>query len=124
MITMDNVNEASQQEVFDQVARHLLRQGEQSTTEDNGCAYRGDNGLMCAVGCLMTDRQYTITYCDFEEHTASSLPGVNGSTGELLDELQLIHDGSDPLLWGQELSKLAHRYHLNTDALKENTNES
>lgn len=124
MITMDNVNEATQQEIFDQVAAHLLRQNERSRTEKNGCAYRGDNGLMCAVGCLMTDEQYKLIYRSFESKVASALPGVDGSTGALLDELQGVHDSSEPLFWCQDLSKIARRYELNTDVLKEKADES
>ena len=120
MITMDNINEATKQEIFDQVAKHLLEQAEPSISDENGCAYRGDNGLKCAVGCLITEDQYEDTYRDFEGKVADSLPGVDGHVGEFLDELQRIHDAIDPLLWRGELVKLARANNLNTDALKGN----
>jgi hypothetical protein len=51
------------QELFDTVATHLFTQGEQSLCEsgsvDATCAYRGDNGLTCAVGCILPDDIYT-----------------------------------------------------------------
>lgn len=47
------------QEVFTKVATHLLKQGRRALfAEKNGfrsCAYRGDNGTKCAVGCLIKD---------------------------------------------------------------------
>lgn len=47
------------QEVFDKVARHLLTQGQRSILRETGrCAYRGDEGCMCAVGVLIADEHY------------------------------------------------------------------
>jgi hypothetical protein len=47
-------------DVFNYVVGHLRKQGCQSLQEgeDGGCAYRGDGGTMCAVGCLITDDEY------------------------------------------------------------------
>jgi hypothetical protein len=50
------------QETFDKVCVHLLTQLQKSVFLDsNGsmaCAYRGPNGLKCAVGCLIPDELY------------------------------------------------------------------
>jgi hypothetical protein len=53
------------QEIFDTVAKHLIAQGKQSLlpqvagdSEYNGCAYRGENGTKCAIGCLIPDELY------------------------------------------------------------------
>ena len=46
-ITLKTLAQATEQEVFDQVVQHLREQGVQSQNE-NGCAYRGDGGLMWA----------------------------------------------------------------------------
>ena len=46
-------------EIFNYVIDHLKKQGCQSFFEERiMCAYRGDEGTMCAVGCLMTDDEY------------------------------------------------------------------
>ena len=38
---------------------HLIKQGRKSTgAKWDGCAYRGDQGTMCAVGCLISDEEY------------------------------------------------------------------
>ncbi len=61
------------QDIFNQVATHLFKQGQQSKaiiadpywTPGSGfdqmremCAYRGEAGLACAVGCLIPDEAY------------------------------------------------------------------
>lgn len=60
----------NRQLVFDTVTSHLLRQGKVSTKTRpsfdiiNGtknvdyCAYRGDDGTKCALGCLISDESY------------------------------------------------------------------
>lgn len=51
------------QEIFNTVATHLLTQNARSMgtapqMEGRGCLYRGENGRMCAVGCLIKDEFY------------------------------------------------------------------
>lgn len=48
----------NRQEVFDKVVNHLLTQNQKSIDESSQCMYRGINGLMCAVGCLIPDEFY------------------------------------------------------------------
>ncbi len=45
------------QAVFDKVVKHLLTQKRRSEGKQ-GCAYRGKDGDMCAVGCLISDKAY------------------------------------------------------------------
>lgn len=51
-------------DVFNYVVDHLRLQGKQSRIGDGAagfgdiCAYRGDEGAMCAVGALITDDEY------------------------------------------------------------------
>jgi hypothetical protein len=47
------------QELFDYVTSFLLKQGEQSRGLGGECAYRGRDGLMCAVGCVIPDEFYS-----------------------------------------------------------------
>jgi len=49
------------EEVSQKIADHLTRQKAVSKNIDEHCKYRGDNGLMCAVGCLITDTEYNST---------------------------------------------------------------
>jgi hypothetical protein len=49
------------QVVFDKVAAHLLSQGEKSLRPGVGCAYKTDDGLKCAVGCLIEPQHYKVS---------------------------------------------------------------
>ena len=91
-------------EIFDHVKAHLLNQGKpsfRSNVNSYECAYRGDNGLMCAIGCLIKDEFYNV---DFEGKTIYQddeiIKVVESSIGRKLEksdinllwELQRIHD--------------------------------
>lgn len=105
-ITLATLEDATAQDVFDQVAAHLIKQGEQSRRSGHpsvslpgGCAYRGDGGLMCAAGCLISDEEYK-EEMDLSECGDTSWDGlVDGflvpSTrhNRLIQELQNAHDG-------------------------------
>jgi len=83
------------QEAFDKMVRHLHSQNwEESKFTYDGCAYRGDNGMMCAVGCLIPDDEYikAIEYKDYK--TAKELcPSLANISDNVLKEMQLFHDG-------------------------------
>jgi hypothetical protein len=59
MTTTTAVKQQTKQQVFDQVVKHLLKQGKRAYQEGKGCRYRTDDGLKCAVGCLLPDAAYT-----------------------------------------------------------------
>lgn len=111
-ITLKTLAQATEQEVFDQVVQHLREQGVQSRSE-NGCAYRGEGGLMCAAGCLIAD----------DEYVASTMDGVADTTwtqlvsdyivpdehATLILRLQVVHDGNvDAWEYGLEKAALSH----------------
>lgn len=114
MITLATLKDATAQQVFDQVAAHLLKQNEQSRNEDDSkCMYRGVGGLICAAGCLISDEEYSP-----DMDVGSSVGG--GSWGSmvaagtvpehhsyLITQLQRIHDSSYPHLFKQRLINLA-----------------
>lgn len=112
------------QEVFDKVATHLLKQKSRSYRK-GGCAYRGKEGKMCAVGCLIAN-----------EHYRPSLEGVNVQSESIqaalkdsginvtenmkfmLEDLQACHDYNEVSMWPQALRRIAGHYKLNTEVLK------
>lgn len=121
----------NKQEVFNKVALHLLKQGvrSQSDYDDTGsfgCAYRGDNGTSCAVGCLIPDELY---HPDMENSTASSVLAMFPKTQSLFTEdvkegyfltyLQRIHDGENFQFWFDHLWQFAEREQLSTAVLFE-----
>ena len=91
------------------IATHLAKQQKRSVTE-KGCAYRGDGGTMCAVGCLIpdelyTDRIETLTYAgimsddvtnDIQDHLLKILveePFTDAGAFEFYSAVQQFHDG-------------------------------
>lgn len=105
------------------MATHLLTQNKISMGRSfKGvwrCTYRGENGLKCAVGCLIADEHYnadlegscvaTGNVIDALEH--SGVP-TGPKTVELLTALQTIHDFVAPENWCEYLAKLAKSYNL------------
>lgn len=109
----------SPQQVFDKVALHLLTQKKQSM---NGaeCMYRGVDGTMCAVGCLIKDEHYT----DYIENRGAAsdcvvevlAKSLNTDKAEvfnyvnMLVDLQSIHDNMEPYGWFNSLYHAAKRH--------------
>lgn len=108
----------TEQEVFDIVSRHLITQNKKS---DGGgfCAYRNPDGLKCAAGALIPDEHYnsSLEGCSWYELVAKNK--VPSDHSVIIDELQMIHDGTEPTEWEQELRTLAETFNLNTTVLDE-----
>lgn len=120
------------QEVFDYVAKHLIKQGKQAVAGSN-CAYRSPEGLSCAVGCLITDEEYNV---NMEGESSTLLSTRLGSPfwktheGLLIDLQLFVHDAEYVRQIGNfnfDLAKLnirlilvAERHNLNTEALNAN----
>lgn len=121
----------TEQEIFNTVAKHLLKQGKAATHEGKpyDCAYRGQGGTKCAVGCLISDDVYDkkmeglyvtglIEEFPVLEHLA---PHVR-----LLGKLQHAHDdflaGSDHLIssmtaWRSKMRDIAELFELDASVL-------
>jgi hypothetical protein len=119
MITLKTLAQATEQEVFDQVANHLLTQKIRSIKADNGigvCAYRGSNNLQCAAGCLIADDEY-IPKMDEVDKTWSGLVKLELVPRTIHDmlirRLQQIHDNNPIENWHHMLELLADEYKLN-----------
>lgn len=126
----------TKQETFDKVAKHLLTQMEQSKSwiaakvhaETPACAYRGNGGLMCAVGCLIPDEiyregmegkvAYSVFY-DFDEvRTLFDYRDARVTDfTRLISSLQNIHDCSEPHEWKGKLCDLAFKDGLDHSVL-------
>ncbi len=118
MITLATLPDASAQAVFDQVKTHLLTQKQQSLSNSPSglsvCAYRGINGLKCAVGCLISDEEYQ-AYSHMEGFAwdsdyAQELMPQNHA--ELITALQDLHDMNPVSRWSAELQHIATRHGL------------
>jgi len=111
------------QQIFDKTASHLLKQGTQSVLEDDDtCAYRGQDGLMCAVGCLISDDAYnwylvgtSVVDCKRVQKALRD-SGIefdaHGQVMRLLTMLQTIHDTKEESDWAASLGELANELGL------------
>ncbi len=109
------------QEIFDTVARHLLKQRERSGSKAN-CRYRCQSGLKCAVGILIPDDVYEAT---MENNAVSGLLLYWSNKFShlrpyeiLLQKLQSIHDSCEVDDWMGQLYSVAKNFNLSTDTLK------
>jgi hypothetical protein len=118
MITLRTLDRATAQEVFDQVAKHLLKQGERSTGKHGFCVYKSEDGKMCAAGCLIGKKEYRKKYEGAPWDVTVRNHGITQSNMRLIIELQKVHDNLNPKNWRHSLKELAKEYSLNTDCLK------
>lgn len=107
--------------IFEIVEKHMLKQKKQSVNSGGmKCAYRGVDGLKCAVGCLIKDEFYRPDI----EHGLSTTPAAQEAVAKslgyekeqlpknilnLLCDLQDIHDQEEPECWKRELKKIRKR---------------
>ncbi len=125
MITLATLEEATTQEVFDQVSQHLLTQKQRSVSRSETlCSYRGDDGLKCAAGCLIDDKEYSPSMEGLPWISLVRYGFANGSHLLLIEDLQNIHDGFQPEEWKQKLIDVARKYILNTNKLNNETSDS
>jgi len=88
----------TREEIFDYVEARLKEQRCQSLSPDGHnageCAYRGEEGLMCAVGCLIGDDEYTSGMEGrlVEDLTEDTLPDRLRPHVSMLQALQIFHD--------------------------------
>jgi hypothetical protein len=112
MITLATLEEATEQEIFNQVAEHLLKQNQRSETLKQ-CYYRY-NGLSCAAGCLISDTEFDEIMKDEPGINCKSwddmiLHGFATSTHKnFIRRLQIIHDTVNVSDWRHELNIFAN----------------
>jgi hypothetical protein len=128
--------------IFKVVSQHLLRQNAKSLlpekmrasgkTFTTTCAYRGEEGRKCAVGCLIPDNKYTE---DLEglgvlspnvwsilegEGIVGPQEGNGRSTKltrqeEFLSSLQGVHDSFPPEAWPERLEFVRKHYGISVE---------
>ena len=118
MITLSNCHQYTAQAVFNQAAKHLLKQSAQSLdASGTKCQYHGVNGLACAVGGFIPKDH---GFEHLEDMTLEEL--LNGQYDHvhlnLFRALQYVHDADtdySPIAdWKPELVSVAQRYNLST----------
>lgn len=103
-------------EIYTTVRKHLLEQGEPAIEFGEG-VYYSDDGLKCAVGCLIKPEAYSPA---LEHKSCGSRLVINalGRSGiaddpltvEMLLDLQEIHDSYSVENWEGELNRIKIKY--------------
>ena len=119
MITLKTLNKATAQEVFDQIAIHLLKQNSKCSGDESLdlCRYRHGE-LKCAAGYLIAEDEYKD---QMETKTWSRLIDLglvpdNPHTA-IISRLQHMHDDFDVEDWKSVLREIADMFELNTEAI-------
>ena len=108
------------QQIFDKVAKHLLKQNAKAINADGTCLYRSPKNRKCAVGCLIKraayspDIEYKVVYSE-PVKIALRKSGIGPITTcklNLLNRLQKIHDEWNVKYWEAELHDVADEFEL------------
>lgn len=110
------------QEIFNRVYTHLLKQNQASKGSDDRCKYKSDNGLKCAIGCLIPDDIYDPKMegmsIEFIYDSYPKMKKLNlGREISFLSGLQKIHDDFPVHLWDKQLREFAVRWNVTVPAL-------
>lgn len=121
MITLATLPNATEQQVFDQIANHLLTQKEKCfvSYKNRVCQYHSGN-LKCAAGCLISEEEYENNtsiegFNYFEGNQWDYLVeeyGLPSEHKDLIVELQNIHDDVVPEDWKKHLKQTAFYWEL------------
>ena len=111
------------QEVFDRVAQHLLQQGEPALRHGRPVIQtRRCPVQKSAIGCLIEEGRYTPA-AELIEHYREGLlqrSGINlKESGELIEELEHIHDCEASENWLTALQSIADEFDLKQIILEE-----
>lgn len=117
-VTINNLKECTEQQVFDFVAVHLMKQRKRSVGAGGFCAYRGYGGDSCAAGCLIPNKDYSrnLEGRDWKMLVGDGVMPLNHH--ELIISLQNIHDKYDGAFWGDKLNDLAIGKGYSTESFK------
>jgi hypothetical protein len=123
---LQDLNQYELQDIYDVVAKHLLKQNKQCiagdpNTNNTICKYRHEN-MMCAVGVLIADEDYSskLEGQGVKELLNRFTPMTEELTStriSLLSWLQNIHDSFTVDQWKDCLENCAKHFNLNTEVI-------
>lgn len=87
---------STNQEIYDEVVTFLVKQGKRASGQGS-CMYRTENGLKCAIGCLIPDELYKGEMEGKGANALMAYPELRFLTPHmyLLRNLQSAHDVPD-----------------------------
>lgn len=127
-VTIHNLGESTQQEVFDFIAHHMLTQGKKAQSAGGGCRYRIkiDKNIIhkCAAGCLIPDEVYKETMEGKSWYAVvNTLKMASNAHYSLISRMQSIHDYQQVKHWKQRLFEEASSRSLSTEILDQFKND-
>jgi hypothetical protein len=126
---------AARQELFNEAAPALLKQNKVSQipdpyrevcSADLACAYRGADGLKCAIGHVLTDAEFealggaeinSAGVGDVLKH-ANCPARLKTAGSDFLSDLQTIHDSRKPVEWAGRLRAFAAEHGLSAACIE------
>ncbi|UOL48841.1 hypothetical protein [Pseudomonas phage Astolliot] len=118
MITLATLPQATAQQVFDQVARHMLTQNARAS-DGRSCKYR-EGSLKCAAGCLIGENEYDTKFENSSWSILADRDLVPKQHMDFIRELQRIHDNyHDVHIWPLCLRRLARKHSLGASVVDE-----
>jgi hypothetical protein len=111
------------QEIFDRVARHLLQQGAPAIRQGRPVIQtRRYPVRKSAIGCLIEEGRYTVV-CELTPASREALlqrSGINlAESGELIEELEKIHNCECSENWLTALQSIANEFNLKPTVLEQ-----
>jgi hypothetical protein len=111
------MNTATEADLFEYVANHLLTQNKQALNVDDECVYRSNNGMRCSIGCLINGDHYnnslegqSLQESDLREAVENSIDRKLTETEVLLlISLQGVHDEYTPSEWPAQIDELREK---------------
>lgn len=108
------------QEVFNTVARHLLKQGAPARDRHGNACFRNVAGQKCAIGVLIPDGEYRVWMEDYTPETlVRELSRLASVDRKLIRMLRLTHDTWPSNQWRLHLAWIAARFGLDAEVLNE-----
>jgi hypothetical protein len=131
----------TEQELFNESAKHLLTQNTTAILKNEGAAYR-QNGKSCPIGHLIHDKDYStaiesvpVRYLNKQNQEIphymflgvkalkkalenANINTENKKTIELLSKLQNVHDAFGTWEWIERLTSIANEHQLDKSILK------
>lgn len=117
MITLKTLEQATPQEVFEQITINLLKQNKKSMRKGY-CRYRGTGKTKCAGGWLISDEEYNPVWDDEPWEVLISENIVPFAHEDLIIDLQNIHDNEDEESWLSCFIDLASDNELDSKCLE------
>lgn len=109
-----------EQSIFDKVVIHLRKQNAKSLDLiTNACAFRGENGKKCAIGCLISDEEYTSDMESYgylrlleEAYPKLFVSTLDLNSKKLIGRLQRIHDLTNVESWEKGFENVVKEFNL------------